>query len=55
MEHRYMIYANICMGDDLYRYRTFVVHATDAADARSKVSGDWNIDKVRKMGRKEIA
>ena len=51
---RYKIYANICEGDGLYRYRTFVVHAESAQDARTKLSGDWNIDSVRKMQRSEL-
>jgi hypothetical protein len=53
--NRYRIYANICMGDDLYRYRSFVVHADDAKSARAQLSNDWNIDRVVKMRRSEVA
>ncbi len=51
---RYRIQANICMGDDLYKYKSFTVHAESIEDARKKLSSDWNIEHVRKMARKEL-
>lgn len=53
--NRYRVYANICEGDDIYRYRTFVVHADSPQAVRAMFSNDWNIDGIRKMARKDIA
>lgn len=50
---RYRIHANICIGDDIYRYKAFTVRANSPKEARAKLSNDWNIDSIRKMKRSE--